>query len=446
MAFRFSRSLKIAPGVRLNFGKTGMSMTAGPRGASVTVGPRGTYTNVGIPGTGLSYRTKIDGGQGGVRQQQRSEREYQRQQQAAYRQQALADVKLHLDKNSGAVTIFDAFGNPLSRGDLKLLYDQNGDVVQNWLEQQAFEINGDIELLQKIHEDTQSPYSKLFYEAAPFDELPPEEPMQPIKNTVPPMEILPPLGFFANLFKSKRDTHIARQEQLQLDYKKCLRFIDEQHNAELKKYETEISKYKAAFTEWKVRKSQHESKEDQKSNDFVVMIRSDIAFMEKALAESLDTLVWPRETAISFQIGDDGRIVWLDVDLPEIEDLPIRMATLHSTGKKLNIKDKSQKQLQLEYASHVFGIAFRLTGTVFANLPSVEMVTVSGFTQRLDKTTGCISDDYLYSIKADRPTYTKINFSSLDKVDPVEAMRANFENICKMTATGVFKTIEPFQP
>lgn len=231
-----------------------------------------------------------------------------------------------------------------------------------------------------------------------------------------------------------------------MDYKKCLQIIDEQHNAERKKYETEITKYKTAFTEWEVRKSQHESKEDQKSNDFIVMIRSDIAFMEKALAESLDTLVWPRETAISFQIGDDGRIVWLDVDLPEIEDLPFRMATLHSTGKKLTIKDKSQKQLQLEYASHVFGIAFRLTGTVFANLPSVEMVIVSGFTQRLDKTTGCISDDYLYSIKADRPTYTKINFSSLDKVDPVEAMRANFENKCKMTATGVFKAIEPFQP
>ena len=30
------------------------------RGANVTVGRRGTHLNLGIPGTGLSYRTRLD--------------------------------------------------------------------------------------------------------------------------------------------------------------------------------------------------------------------------------------------------------------------------------------------------------------------------------------------------------------------------------------------------
>lgn len=58
-SFRFRKSIKIAPGVRLNVGKKGSSLTVGIRGASVNFGSKGVYANVGIPGTGVSYRTKI---------------------------------------------------------------------------------------------------------------------------------------------------------------------------------------------------------------------------------------------------------------------------------------------------------------------------------------------------------------------------------------------------
>src|ERR1700733_3107582 len=52
---RFRRSLKIAPGIRMNVGKTGVSWSFGHRGAHVTLGKRGVRTTVGLPGTGLSY-------------------------------------------------------------------------------------------------------------------------------------------------------------------------------------------------------------------------------------------------------------------------------------------------------------------------------------------------------------------------------------------------------
>ncbi|GIV96838.1 MAG: hypothetical protein KatS3mg057_1495 [Herpetosiphonaceae bacterium] len=60
MGWRFRKSVKIFPGVRLNISKRGISTTVGVRGASVTFGQRGTYLNIGLPGTGLSYRTRID--------------------------------------------------------------------------------------------------------------------------------------------------------------------------------------------------------------------------------------------------------------------------------------------------------------------------------------------------------------------------------------------------
>jgi hypothetical protein len=64
MSLRFRRSVRLFPGVRLNFSRGGISTTVGVRGASLTVGPRGTYANVGLPGTGLSYRTKVAPGPG----------------------------------------------------------------------------------------------------------------------------------------------------------------------------------------------------------------------------------------------------------------------------------------------------------------------------------------------------------------------------------------------
>jgi hypothetical protein len=55
MGFRFRRSIKILPGIRLNLGKRGISTSIGVRGAHVTFGKSGTRTTVGLPGSGLSY-------------------------------------------------------------------------------------------------------------------------------------------------------------------------------------------------------------------------------------------------------------------------------------------------------------------------------------------------------------------------------------------------------
>jgi Protein of unknown function (DUF4236)/Rap1a immunity proteins len=60
MGFRFRRSIRILPGLRLNFGKRGVSTSIGVRGAHVTVGHGQVRETVGLPGTGLSY-THVEG-------------------------------------------------------------------------------------------------------------------------------------------------------------------------------------------------------------------------------------------------------------------------------------------------------------------------------------------------------------------------------------------------
>lgn len=60
MAWRFRKSIKIIPGVRLNFSSRGMSTTIGVRGVGMNFSDRGVYGFVSIPGTGISYRERLD--------------------------------------------------------------------------------------------------------------------------------------------------------------------------------------------------------------------------------------------------------------------------------------------------------------------------------------------------------------------------------------------------
>lgn len=55
MGFRFRRTLSLGPLLRLNFSKSGTSLSAGVRGARMTFGRNGIRTTVGLPGSGLSY-------------------------------------------------------------------------------------------------------------------------------------------------------------------------------------------------------------------------------------------------------------------------------------------------------------------------------------------------------------------------------------------------------
>jgi uncharacterized protein DUF4236 len=62
MPFRFFRRIRIAPGVKLNVSKSGLSTSIGARGAHVTIGHGKVRTTVGLPGTGLSYTTSSSTG------------------------------------------------------------------------------------------------------------------------------------------------------------------------------------------------------------------------------------------------------------------------------------------------------------------------------------------------------------------------------------------------
>jgi len=167
------------------------------------------------------------------------------------------------------------------------------------------------------------------------------------------------------------------------------------------------------------------------------------AAMQDFLEESLQTIVWPRETLISYDVVNEGTEVLLDVDLPEIEDMPEQQVRVNKKDLRLTCKDISETQKRKDYFAHIHAIGFRLIGEVFVSLPTVSTVVFSGYSQRPSKTTGRIVDEYLYSVRVHRDKWEDINFQNLAAIDIVSCFE-EFELRRKATKTGIITSIEPF--
>ena len=79
MGLRFRKSVKILPGVRINFNKNSTSVSIGKRGARYTVSSTGKKTaTIGIPGTGISYSQSVNAKKGNkaAKEQQAEKKEY----------------------------------------------------------------------------------------------------------------------------------------------------------------------------------------------------------------------------------------------------------------------------------------------------------------------------------------------------------------------------------
>jgi|25BtaG_2_1085352.scaffolds.fasta_scaffold00029_39 hypothetical protein len=60
MSLKFRKSVKIAPGVRVNIGKKSSSVSIGNKYGGYNIGSKGTRARVSAPGTGVSYSDRIN--------------------------------------------------------------------------------------------------------------------------------------------------------------------------------------------------------------------------------------------------------------------------------------------------------------------------------------------------------------------------------------------------
>lgn len=397
MGLRFRRSIKLAPGLRMNLSGSGASLALGPRGLSMSIGKRGTYLNAGIPGTGLYSRERLS----------------QPSVQPSYRPRSLAPpptvaIKIAVEvKDDGTIYFTDHNGNPVSDYVAETAKKQQGNTIRELITKKVEEINEGIEALGRLHLDTPNCRSK------------PTFMMERLTVPKPPGPTLTQLGFFARLLPWKRRSIELHNEQETLRARKEL-LTWEQSRSEL-----------AATELARKRRIEHG-------------IYTDVAEMERFLEDNFQDIIWPRETNVSFEILDGGAKVVLDVDLPEIENIPHRKAAIPARGYRLLVKELSTTHVQKLYMDHVHGIGFRIIGETFAALPHCQQVVLSAYSQRPDPATGRERDDYLYSVRVERKDWETIAFERLADVNVVDALGA-FDIRRALTKKGIFSPIEPFR-
>jgi hypothetical protein len=309
-------------------------------------------------------------------------------------------------EDDGTVIFKDAEGNALPPNLQELTKKQQGDTVKAWLCKNCEEINNKIEKLDSIHIATPSPSQKPLYIPIPFTSEPPLLP-QP-KN----------LGLFGYLFPWVRK-----------------RIETDNFNAE--------AEYDERMDAWRNIKAQHEQSESDRRTLIQERLYKEPEAMQTVLEQRLQAIDWPRETAISSEISEDTKTAVIEVDLPEIEDVPRKTATYGGRGWRVSMKELSATKVAQLYMRHVHGIAFRIIGETFAGLPTVDSIVLSGYSQRPNKATGQIQDDYLYSVRVSRKDWETLNFSNLHAIDVTQAL-SMFELRRDLSKSGVFTPITPF--
>lgn len=160
---------------------------------------------------------------------------------------------------------------------------------------------------------------------------------------------------------------------------------------------------------------------------------------EQALEEWLAESEAPIEFAIQTDVVEEKGLVMIDLDLPEIEDMPQNTLSELADGT-VKIKKKTKKQQYEDYRTCVFGLGEYVASHALNVVPQAKKIVVSAYTQRRDEKTGDLLDVFIYSVVFERGAFTK-GYQEKDPYDFCGEQRSRFY----VLASGVMKEIAPFE-
>ena len=159
---------------------------------------------------------------------------------------------------------------------------------------------------------------------------------------------------------------------------------------------------------------------------------------------AIEEWIGDSEAPIAFEmqaevLADKGAIM-IDLDLPEIENMPENTLAELADGT-VKIKKKTQKQQREDYKTCVFGLGEYVASHVLAVVPQAQKIVVSAYTQRRDEKTGEAEDTFIYSVIFERSSFVK-DYQTRDPYDFCSGLTSRFY----ILASGLMKKIVPFEP
>ena len=160
---------------------------------------------------------------------------------------------------------------------------------------------------------------------------------------------------------------------------------------------------------------------------------------EAAIESWLEEAEAPIGFELQTEVLEDKGVIMIDLDLPEIEDMPLGKLAELADGT-VKIKKKTKKEQYEDYRTCVFGLGEYVASHVFAIVPQAKKIVVSAYTQRRDEKTGENLDVFIYSVVFDRADF-KRDYQELNPYDFCSELPSRFY----VLASGVMKSIVPFE-
>lgn len=179
-----------------------------------------------------------------------------------------------------------------------------------------------------------------------------------------------------------------------------------------------------------------ELESDASKQIYKLAIDGDEDTIESLVGAFLNGLELNYPVNASYELEEN--VLYVDLDLPEIEDFKTEYPTL--VKEKIVYKKKSQTELKEEYGRSVLSLGIYLASNFFNISSYIDEVVLSAFTSRRNND-GDLVDDYLYSVKYTRPTFEETNF--LEVEEPYDYL-LKFENRINMS-NYTFKAIKPYE-
>lgn len=161
---------------------------------------------------------------------------------------------------------------------------------------------------------------------------------------------------------------------------------------------------------------------------------------EQAIENWLEEAEAPIGFAVETEVLEDKGAIMIDLDLPEIEDMPQNTLAELADGT-VKIKKKTQKQQREDYKTCVFGLGEYVASHVFTVAPAAQKIVVSAYTQRRDEKTGENVDTFIYSLIFERGDFKK-NYQEIDPSEFCGDLTGRFY----VLSSGLMKQIVPYEP
>lgn len=432
MGTRFRKSVKISKGTKINFSKSGVSFSLGGPGHSYNISGRGTRTTVGIPGTGISYSTY-------------SSNSHKKTSSNSRKVSIPGEIIINMNPD-GKIEIQDSNGviitNPSVIRKIKSMDSYKAKVQE--LEKQRQAMLKDAYDGAKAENDRFIEIYKLSPNVDSHDQY-----LQFINSLKPP--VYNPQEFEVPFPTEEMIRNQLNQEAINVVHGSIFRIkklrqeyveanLQNRMNLEITKWMQDKNNFEAIESEKAQIEKEKFKKEFLKNKQYVNNI---LVGEENVINEAVENWIsscnLPVEIYIDYEWNQITHEMYLDVNLPSIEDLPNKEVIRLDSGN-LREKNKTQNTLRQEYLKLIFGLAIFISANIFNISPAIFNITISGFTQRRNNI-GELNNEYLYSIKFTRSIFEN---SIIQNVDPYKfCMR--FENRCILTSTLLLKKIEPYE-